>query len=183
MTTPLFTGAPLTAELFNEFIERLRHDCVGAGVSEHHTADVIFLVEQQDFIYGIDTDYAPHLAVFCGESYYHSISEFMAIYRDSHQGLLDDLCRQLHDKLFDAVDEPAQFEAIGELEGFTLIGYQEHWTLVNFHFTQSSADHFVLKHGHKYDGALRICQESQDRSFEFNAIKNALLNGNLVWRD
>ena len=183
MTNPLFTGSPLTEELFSDFITRLKHDCKGEGLADHCTADVIFLVEQKEFLYGIDTEYAQNLTACCDDSYYHSVIDFMAVYRKNWIEKLDELSQQFHGKPFDEIDEFEQFSTIGEVDGFSVSGYHEHWTLVNSHFTQSSADAFVLKHGHKYDGELRISQEGQYRSFEFNAIKNALLSGNLVWKD
>lgn len=185
MTTlnPLFTGSPLTAELFEDFITRLKHDCEGAGVAEHCTAEVIFLVEKKERLYGIDTEYAQQLAVYREDSYYHSVIEFIADYGKEFLPKLDELCLKSYGKVFKEVDEFEQLLEIGELDGFTVFGYHEHWSLVNSHFTQSSADAFVSKHGHKYGGDLRVSQESQHRSFEFNAIKNAILSGNLVWKD
>ena len=185
MTTPnpLFTGSPLTSELFADFLTRLKHDCQGPGHAEHYTADVMFRVERQEFIYGIDTEYAQNLAVLSDDTYYHSVIDFMSTYREHCIEKLDELCLKNHGKPFDEVDEFEQLLEIGGLEGFSVFGCHENWKLVNFHFTQSSADYFVLKHGHKYKGKLRVSQEAQDRSYEFNAIKNAILNGNLVWKD
>jgi hypothetical protein len=182
MTDTLFTGAPLDATLFDDFITRLRHDCIGEGVQDHCTADVIFLVEVKEHIYGIDTEFAPHLAIYSEGDYYHSVAEIMSCHREHLIENLDALCLKFHEKPFDEIGEDEQFVAIGEMENFEVIGYQENWKLVNSHFTQSSADEFVRKHGHKYGGKLRISQESQHRSFEFNAIKNALLDGKLVWK-
>lgn len=182
MTNPLFTGAPLTEELFSEFVERLRHDCVGAGLAEHCTADVAFLVHQKEYIYGIDIEYADTLAILCGEAYYHSVLSFMAVYHDNCIEELQALGQKLHGKAFEEIDEFEQFLVIGELDGFSVHGYQENWAFVNLHLTQSSADEFVRKHGHKYKGELRVSQESQYRSHEFNAIKNALIKGDLIWK-
>lgn len=184
MTNPLFTGTPLDAASFADFIARLRHDCVGAGVDEHCTADVIFLVESKERLYGIDLEYAQNLAIYAGDdTYYNCAVDFMIDYRSMLIEQLDALCQKHQGKPFDQVDEHEQMLEIGELDGFTVLGYHDSWKLVAPHFTQSSADAFVAKHGHKYDGELRISQESAHRSFEFNAIKNALLDGKLVWKE
>ncbi len=50
----LANGHPLTQSTFNDFVERLKHDCAGAGVRDHCTADAIFLVEKHARVYGID---------------------------------------------------------------------------------------------------------------------------------
>ena len=43
----LAVGAPLTQATFADFVERLRHDCVGDGVRDHWTADAFFVVQHK----------------------------------------------------------------------------------------------------------------------------------------
>src|SRR3990167_8129439 len=53
----LARGSALDQATFDDFVTRLRHHCRGRGVSDHCTADAIFLVERRELIYGLDTDF------------------------------------------------------------------------------------------------------------------------------
>jgi hypothetical protein len=58
MTTPsLATGAKLTPETWADFVARLKHDCRSEGVSDHCTADAIFIVQAKRW-----TETVEHLA-------------------------------------------------------------------------------------------------------------------------
>ena len=183
MTESLLCGAPLNAATFAEFITRLKHDCVGAGVHEHCTSDVVFIVMAKEFIYGIDMNYVDDLAIYCGETYYHSIPEFLKTGDQEFLDSLDQKSRLENDLPFAELEVRDQFLLIGSLENFSVYGYGERWRLINFHFTQTAADEFIRNHGHKHEGELQVFQESQGRCYEFNAIKNALIEGKLVWKD
>jgi hypothetical protein len=54
----LATGHDLNAATWADFVQRLRHDCVGPGVHDHCTSCAIFIVEARKTIYGLDMDYA-----------------------------------------------------------------------------------------------------------------------------
>lgn len=57
MSDSIAKGSPLTQETWHDFVTRLHHDCVGAGVDRHFTRDALFVVEEKVYDYGIDTDY------------------------------------------------------------------------------------------------------------------------------
>ncbi|MGW8466514.1 hypothetical protein [Pseudomonas sp. CLCA07] len=41
----LATASALDADTWSDVVKRLRHDCVGAGVRDHCTANAIFIVQ------------------------------------------------------------------------------------------------------------------------------------------
>lgn len=49
MNKSIATGAPLSKETFDDFVVRLRHDCVGDGVKRHYTADAFIKRKKHDY--------------------------------------------------------------------------------------------------------------------------------------
>ena len=47
----------LTKEAFDDFITRLKYHNQGGGVSDHCTANPIFIVQKRERVYGFDSDY------------------------------------------------------------------------------------------------------------------------------
>jgi hypothetical protein len=54
----LATGHDLNAATWTDFVQRLHHDCVGAGVRSHGTAAALFTVQTKRIDYGFDQEYA-----------------------------------------------------------------------------------------------------------------------------
>ena len=61
-----------------------------------------------------------------------------------------------------------------------MTGFRDEWKFLNAHFTNDSANHYIKKHGHKHEGELRVSVESMYRCNEFNLIRDAIMNGELV---
>ena len=59
----LATGHALNESTWADFVQRLRHDCNGAGVKWHHTAAALFTVQTKRIDYGFEPDYAEGLVV------------------------------------------------------------------------------------------------------------------------
>jgi hypothetical protein len=74
----LATGAKLDPSTWADFVQRLRYDCVGAGVRDHCTANAIFIVQAKRIIYGIDTDYSENrvIIVSCDEAEWFTVQEY-----------------------------------------------------------------------------------------------------------
>ncbi|MBI6883050.1 hypothetical protein [Pseudomonas putida] len=183
MTNTLITGAPLNVDTFSDFVGRLKQDCIGEGLAEHCTSDVVFIVKEKEILYGVDTDYTDNLVIFYEDTKYHSISQLLSDHGDGHLAKLNEMALGEFQLPFSEIGERDQFLLAGSLPGFTTHGYSSNWKFLNLHLTQSSADWYIKKHGHKHDGELQVFHESQYRCHEFNTIKEALMNGNLVWKE
>lgn len=175
----LARGDELNAETWADFAERLRHDCAGAGVRDHCTADAIFIVEQRRPVYGIDLDYATRRVVVCEESEWSSPREYWDDCEDQHE-LLDLRAQESWDRDFLELSEDDQWGILGELEEHTVTGYDERWEYVNSHFTKDAAEAFIRRKKHDYPKGLRVYVDAQSYCWEFNAIKEAILKGRLV---
>jgi hypothetical protein len=118
------------------------------------TADAIFLVERKCIITGFDTDYCEsHQIVWCIE--------------DSMYFEGEDYFKELED----------EFIKTGVVrEDHTRTGFIAHCDFVQLFFTQSAADELILKHGHKYDGELRVSVESAYRNKEFQTVRDWLMS-------
>lgn len=68
----LANGHELNQETFADFVERLRYHCRGKGVSDHCTAEAIFIVQAKRIVSGIDRQYTDKLMVSCEESAWYS---------------------------------------------------------------------------------------------------------------
>lgn len=67
------------------------------------------------------------------------------------------------------------------LEGHTVTGWDEQWVYVNAHFTHAAAEAFIKRKKHDYRHGMRVYVESQYYAWEFNAIKQAILDGTLAY--
>lgn len=70
------SGDKLTPETFSDFVQRLNYHCQGEGVSDHCTADAIFIVERKRLITGIDLDYAPEKVICLDDHQWFSPKEY-----------------------------------------------------------------------------------------------------------
>lgn len=114
------------------------------------TANPLFYVEQQRTITGIDTDYDPEI-VWC-------IEDSMIFKGDEEFAAL----------------ETAYAESGTVPENYTRTGYVHEWEFVTAFFTRSAAEQFVVQHGHKYSGPLRMSVETEPRNREMNLVRDFL---------
>lgn len=177
----LATGHDLNAETFQDFVQRLHHHVRGAGVHEHYTADAIFIVQAKKIIYGIDRDYTDKWAVCVDESSYFSPQEY---WEDADEGTrlrLDEIAQQDGGCPFLSLGASDQWEVLGELPDHRVMGWDERWECVNSHLTQEAAEAFIRRKKHDYRAGLRVYVDARSYCWEFNAIINGLLNGQIVF--
>lgn len=180
-TETLATGARLTPETFADFITRLEYHARGEGVNDHCTADAIFIVQRKRIMTGIDLDYAEQKLVACDDVHWLSPEEYWADADEELRQQLNAKARLLcESKSFLEAKPWVQWDVLGELEDHTVTGYAEEWEYVNSHFTKEAAENFILRKGHRYRDGVRIYVEAQIYCHEFNAIKEALMDGRLA---
>ena len=172
-------GDDLTPETFANFVKRLRHDCVGEGVRDHCTAAALFTVQAQRTAYGFEVDYAEGLCVYRDGCCWFSPLEYWADLDGDEQLELDVKAAEGGDCTFLELDSDDQWELLGELEDHTVTGWNKRWEIVNSHFTKDAAEAFIRRKQHDYP-PLRVYVEAQIYCWEFEAIKNALIDGRLV---
>ncbi|MGE8185912.1 hypothetical protein [Pseudomonas sp. NPDC086278] len=78
------------------------------------------------------------------------------------------------------LDTDAQWELLSELDDHTVTGWNKRRKIVNSHFTKEAAEAFIRRKKHDY-GEMRVYVESQYYAWEFEAIKEAILNGTLTY--
>lgn len=179
----LARGDKLTPETWANFIERLHHDCVGEGVDDHCTADAIFIVQAKRRITGIDMDYTDQWLVYCDESEWLSPQEYWDDLDDEGREDLDAKVREDSDCSFLELDELEQWDVLGGLDDHTVTGWDDRWEYVCSHFTKDSAESFIRRKKHDYQLGLRVYVDAQSYCWEFNAIKEAILSGLLVFNE
>lgn len=185
-TTPsLATGAPLTPETWADFVTRLRHDCVGDGVDRHYTADALFTVEARKIDTGIDLEFADKKLVYREDSRWFSPLEFWEQADQDERNELSTMAANYGTEpcLFTELAAHAQWEMLGDMPGCTVTGWVERWEYVNAHLTRDAADAFIARKKHDYRQGIRVYVESQCYAWEFNAIKEAILSGRLVFSE
>lgn len=176
----LSKGHELTQQTFSDFIDRLKHDCVGKGVEDHCTADAIFIVERKRYIFGIDTDYTDRFCVILEDSHWDDPDQF---YKDHIQYSislkLDSYAQDNNECNFIELDESEKWDAIREIDDVTVTGMDERWEYVNSHFTKDAAEAFIKRKKHDYPEGLRVYVDAQSYCWEWNEIKKALIDGKL----
>ena len=173
-------GYPLTKETYDDFVSRLKHDCVGEGVNEHCTADALFVVQQKRIVSGIDLGYCDDRMVYCDHSQWFSPQEYWDDLDGDAKEVLNGESNETWMCDFLDLDVYRQWYVLSNLEDHAVTGYAEEWEYVNSHFTKDAAEAFISRKKHDYR-ELRIYVESQYCAWEFNAIKNAILSGQLVF--
>ncbi|EPL8679439.1 hypothetical protein N0P70_005434 [Klebsiella michiganensis] len=179
----LAKGAPLTQDTFNDFVQRLKYHCEGEGVNEHCTADAIFIVQRKHLVSGIDTDYTDQMMIYCDDWQWFSIQSYWDDLDRDGRAELNKKSQDWCDQQFMKADESDQWYIIGQQEYHTVTGYQWEWEYVNSHFTREAAEAFIKRKSHDYRNGLRIYVDANIYCWEFNAIKEALINGGLVLVD
>nr|WP_319566222.1 hypothetical protein [uncultured Rhodoferax sp.] len=184
MNPSLATGSPLNPETWADFVTRLRHDCVGEGVSDHCTADALFIVQARRIVSGIDPDYTDQLLVYCDDSSWYSPKEYWDDHGEHIHEKLDVLAHKSADTEmvgFMEIPEYDQWAILGDLDDHHVTGWHERWEYVNSHFTKDAADAFIKRKKHDYPEGIRVYVESQSYAWEFNTIKEAILSGLLTY--
>jgi hypothetical protein len=180
------TGAELTPDTWDDFLTRLRYDCVGDGVKSHYTANAIFVVQTEKILTGFDPLYGGERLVcddegikcFTPEDYYDSLDTEEAIELYYNPQRYDEYADQSE---FIDWDEDDQWNAIADIDGLEVVYYVRRWEHVNTHFTQDAADAFIKRKKHDY-GKMRVYVDSQSHCWEYNTIKKAILDGQLIYQ-
>jgi hypothetical protein len=176
-------GAPLSSDSWSDFVTRLRHDCVGEGVHDHYTADAIFKVEARVIIYGIDRAYTDKQAVICDYSTWFSPLEYWEDLDDEQQSRLNQVVQQSHECDFLELDERDQWDLLDEIDDHSVVGWDEKWEHVNSHFTKDAAEAFIERKRHDYRKGIRVYVDAQTHCWEYNTIKEAILQGRIGLTD
>lgn len=176
-------GAPLSPESWADFVARLRHDCVGEGVHDHCTADAIFKVEARVIIYGIDRAYTDKQAVICDDSTWFSPLEYWEDLNDEQQSRLNQVVQQSHECDFLGLDESDQWDLLDEIDDHSVVGWAEKWEHVNSHFTKDAAEAFIERKRHDYRKGIRVYVDAQTHCWEYNTIKEGILQGRIGLTD
>lgn len=176
------TGATLTEETFKDFIERIKYHSEGDGVKWHGTSDAIFIVQSKEVIYGFDQEYFnDKLAVINGEgSVSFSPKEYWDGLEKEEKRKINIIAKGRFGETFLNCFDFDQWDILEELPDHRVTGWDIRWSYVNAHFTKEAAEAFIKRKAHDYD-ELRIYVHSECYAWEFNAIKEALMNGQIVW--
>ena len=176
----LATGAALDASTWTDFVERLRYHCNGAGVKWHHTAAAIFTVQTKRIDYGYEIDYAEGRVVCLEDRRWFSPKEYWEDLDDEERAEIDQALMADRECGFMDLDEDDQWEFLAECDDHTVTGWNMRWEIVNSHFTRDAAEAFIRRKQHDY-GEMRVYVESQYYAWEFEAIKEAILDGTLTY--
>ncbi|MDM3398173.1 hypothetical protein OGV35_10465 [Citrobacter sp. Cb016] len=182
MSKSIADGAKLTPETFADFIERLKYHHRGEGVSRHITADPIFMVQKQETIYGLDTDYSDGRFVAIEDSVWFSPQEYWDDLDDEEQADINAECEEIYDTTFTELSEDTQWSVLEDLENHTVSGFKKEWQYVNAHLTREAAEAFIRRKQHDYP-PLRVYVESMYFWWEYQEIIKALCDGRLVLAD
>ncbi|MBD9600038.1 hypothetical protein IB252_09500 [Pseudomonas sp. PDM10] len=179
----LATGHYLDAATWADFVQRLRYDCKGNRVHDHCTADAIFIVEARRIVSGLDMDYTDKRLVYwdSGESVAYSVKEYWDGLSSYEKSQLNKKMQAWSECQFMKAGEDDQWYVLGELPEHSVTGWDDRWEYVNAHFTHAAAEAFIKRKKHDYRDGMRVYVESQYYAWEFNAIKEAILNGTLTY--
>lgn len=175
------TGHALGADTWADFVQRLRHHCNGEGVKWHHTAAAIFTVQQHRTEYGFERDYAEGLVVCHDDGRWFSPAEYWEDLDDEERADLNAKAQEVGECDFLDLDADDQWELLAELDDHTVTGWNKRWEIVNSHLTKEAAEAFIRRKQHDYP-TLRVYVESQYYAWEYEAIKQAILDGTLVYQ-
>ena len=179
----LARGAKITEASWADFVQRLKHDCRGEGVSRHYTADAIFIVQARRLVFGIDRDYTDRTAVLLEDRHWLSPQEYWDSCDEDKRDALDGQALEESDGecKFLELQEHDQWELLAELPDHSVVGWDDRWEYVSSHFTRDAADAFVARKKHDYRDGIRVYVEAQIYCWEYNAIKEAIMDGCLVF--
>lgn len=172
----------LSKQSWCDFVSRLRNDCKGERVNNHLTADAIFIVQARRRIVGIDTNYTDKICLCDGEgTVYETKEDYYECQDDQAKEELDHECRELHFCDYLDCDNREAFDLACELdEDLACTGWDEQWEYVNSHFTHAAAERFIERKKHDYRLGIRVYVEAQTYCWEYNAIKEGILDGKIT---
>lgn len=139
----------MTDPFTSDFAEQLRTQ------DNAITCDPIFVVQEKARDYGLDTDYCE------GVAWLHA---------DGYGEVYDDEWQRLEADYLVTMEEP---------ENFIRTGYRDRWEFVQPFFLRSSAEAYIKTQAHRHSGELRIYVESAYRNPEWQAIREALMRGDM----
>lgn len=185
MTTKqtLAGGADLNETTWADFVQRLQHDCRGDGVRSHCTTDAIFLVQARKVTLGIDPQYTDKKAVIHEDRHWTSPQAYWDDLDDDERTQLDMAAEEDACQKFLELPEWLQWSVLENLDGHTVTGWDESWEYVCSHFTREAADAFILRKAHDYRHGLRVYVDAQLYCWEWNAVKEAIMDGRLAFVD
>jgi len=181
--TSLATGAKLTKETFDNFIERLKFQNRGDGTKDHCTAHPLFLIQKRVLTYGFTEEYSDRRVIVCDEVEWFSPEDYWNDADDNKKELINAIVKEADDCEFTDLSEDDQWTLLSELDDHSLIFYKEDWEYVNAHFTPEAANAFIERKKHDYPKGLRVYVDSQYWAWEFKTIVEALINGKLVLKN
>lgn len=180
----ILNGEKLTAQSFDDFITRLKHDCKGAGVDKHWTADAIFLVQRKERKWGLSSEYSDKRCIVDSANArdWASPKEYWADCCNEERVSLNILAMERAECGYLEIEEEDQWDlfADGEIEDCSVVYYEDHWVTVNSHFTNDAAEAFIARKGHDYN-ELRVYVDAQSYCSEYNTIKQALMDGSIAF--
>lgn len=183
--TNLATGAPFNEETWKDFTERLKYHCRGEGVSDHYTRDPIFLVREKHTTYGYDEEYAQDMVLIVADEEYETARKYIESLDEDEVKLLEDAYEEMYG-LSDFTSLPEwtlRSFITSVVDDSRLIGRRHGYRTVNSHFTREAAEAFIIRKKHDYPAGLEVFVECQMYCWEFNAIKDAIMDGRLVYKD
>lgn len=179
----LAQGAGLNGATWADFVARLHHDCIGEGVSRHFTRDALFVVEAKKHTYGIDQDHGAEKVACIEDTVCTSPADYYNDHLDDDERAeLDAACQEERGKPFLELGDQDRWSILSEQDNVTVTGRIEDWEFVCAHLTRDAADAFIARKKHDYE-ELRVNVSAQICCWEFNAIKDAILQGRLVLAD
>lgn len=183
MKDSIAKGSALTPETYADFVTRLRYHCDGEGVNDHCTADAIFIVEKRVIDYGLHEDYSDNICIYYSgdDGEWHSFDEFWSECDRSAKATLNNKSRAGYGVKFSCLGDWLK-EAVLEDAGYTITRWRDRWEYVNSHFTKEAAEAWIKRKGHDYPEGLRVYVDAQLYCWEWNAIKEAILSGKLVFK-
>jgi len=180
----------MTGEQWDDFVTRLKHHNTGDGVNQHYTANPIFLVQKRVRIWGMETEYADSTKWVDRSGGEHEVYDTLADYYD-----------ELDEDIAQALDQYTETETCGSYQKFKELdeydqmlflgnkgheveqeGYVDRWEYVNAHFTKEGAEAFIKRKRHDYPDGLRVYVDSEYQCSEFNAVIEAILNGQVIFK-
>lgn len=185
MSESIATGAVLNSQSFSDFVARLKYHCRGDGVNDHCTADALFVVQERRRVIGIDREYTDNLVAYSsdGEVEYYSPEDYFSSLSHVEKVALNKHCVEKEGGKFKSLKPFQQWEIMDGYNELQVAGFHEYWEYVNSHFTKEAAESFIRRKKHDYRDGLRIYVEAQSYCWEFNAVKEAIMNGQIVFKE
>ena len=145
----------LTKQNFADFKSRLWESCEGSGVSQHSTANALFLVQRRVTTWGLTEDYAQHWGVVENGRAFDSLASFYESNCEEKRASLDGAARHIYGKQFTALahDNAADLLERREVE---VVGYRYSWAFVSAHFTPEAAQLYIAKNAFNFDEPMRM---------------------------